>query len=140
MSTPPRFYRLRWLAIFVLIAAVAYPQSSRKSPKRHPDTFTVSRADFDRLYTAKAGQVIPAASSRQLHNGKVLINTRNGDMQFIRMKLSAIPKAYLVVQVNGSFSTQTFILTDDHSISYKGAIAGKQVTFTKCDEDEIVSE
>jgi hypothetical protein len=106
----------------------------------NPESFSVSRAEFDKLYDAGAGAVFSSASSRQLNKAKVLINSRNGDMQFVRLKLSGIPKAYLAVQVNGSYSTQVFILLDDHSISYKGKIGDSLVTFTKCDEDEIVSE
>jgi hypothetical protein len=116
------------------------PTKKTRAMASHPAEFKVARMQFDKVYTMKEGDVLAIKGSTQLDQAKALINTRNGDMQFVRLKLRGIPKAYLVVQVNGGYSTHVFILSDDHSVSYKGRITENEVQFKKCDEDEIVSE
>jgi hypothetical protein len=46
----------------------------------------------------------------------------------------------MMVQVNGEYSTQIFILSDDKTIAYKGKIEREQVTLTKCRRDDILQE
>lgn len=68
------------------------------------------------------------------------MNTLNGDIRFLRIKLDYFKNAFLMIQVNGEYSTQVFILSEDKSVFYKGTIGEKAVVMTKCSEDDIVSE
>jgi hypothetical protein len=132
-------YFMRAIALLLFCAAVQAPLNAQAKRKNAAAEFSIPRVEFDKLYSMRDGEAVSSPSTR-LHKGTVLINTRNGDMQFIRVQLASIPGAYMVVQVNGEYTTQTFVLSDNHSISYKGWIGEREVRFTKCDEDEIVSE
>ena len=68
------------------------------------------------------------------------LNTKNGDMQLLRIRLNYFPKALLMVQVNGEYSTQVYITSSSKTLSYKGKIEKDRVLLTKCNRDEIVSE
>ena len=68
------------------------------------------------------------------------MNTKNGDMHFVKLKLTYFPKSYLLIQENGMYSTVIFIMSDDKSVFYKGKIDKEVITMRKCSEDDIVSE
>jgi hypothetical protein len=133
------YFLTRAMALLILFAASVTPLCAQTKRKNAAAEFTLPRAEFDKLYAMETGQAIVSPATR-LHKGKIMLNTKNGDMQFVRVKLASIPHAYLVVQVNGVYTTQTFVLSDNHSISYKGSIGEREVRYTRCDEDEIVSE
>lgn len=107
---------------------------------KQPASFIISKADFDQLFTKKNNDLVLTKTNKYLDKSTVLMNTLNGDTKFLKMKLSYFAKAYLMVQINGEYSTQVFILSDDKSVFYKGRIDKGIVTMTKCNEDDIVSE
>lgn|GEM_PF-1416149 len=113
---------------------------NKNNSKKNPETFSISKTDFDKLFTFKSNQVITLSQNIYLDKSVSLLNTKNGDMIFLKIKLNYFKKAYLLVQINGSFSTQIFILSDDKSIFYKGKLSSTGLLMTKCLEEEIVSE
>jgi len=110
------------------------------SAKQTPTSFVISKTDFDKLFTKRTKEVISVKSNKYLDKSSVMMNTLNGDTKFMKIKLSYFKNAYLMVQVNGEYSTQVFILSDDKSVFYKGHMDKGSVTMTKCNEDDIVSE
>ena len=70
-----------------------------------------------------------------------MVSTQNGDMKFLKLKLSYFKNAYLLIQVSGKDSKQIFLMTDDKSVFYTGRLDQKNnVLMKQCDEDDIVSE
>jgi len=126
------------------IPALFTAQSSRhgtvkKAGRQYPKSFTVSKADFDSLFGLEKDQAVKSANV-YLAKSVMLMNSRNGDIRFLRLKLQYFKNAFLMIQVNGGYSTQIFILSDDKSVFYKGAITENGVVMTRCSEDDIVSE
>lgn len=114
--------------------------SSKFTKANHPESFTINKSDFDELFTKKANTNLDLSSNKYLDKSTIEMNTLNGDIKFLRIKLNYFSNAYLLVQVNGSYSTQVFVMSKDKSIFYKGKIEKDLVVMTKCAEDEIVSE
>lgn len=114
--------------------------SAQKVVKNYPETFTLSQKQIDKLVTRKAGTRLFSFSSRYLAKGLVLVNTKNGDMKYVRVQLPYFNGAFLNLQINGGYSTQVFILSSDKSVSYKTQLKNGIYRFIKCSEDEIVSE
>ncbi len=75
-----------------------------------------------------------------LHKSTLLLNTKTGDMQLIKVKLAYFAKAYLMIQFSGTNSTQIFIVSDNKSVFYKGKQDKDVIIMTKCKEDDIVTE
>ena len=113
---------------------------SPKNTTKYPASFTISKGDFDALFQIKAKQQIVSKENKYLDKSVMFVNTKNGDTKFMKIKLTYFPKAYLMIQVNGGFSTQVFILSDDKSVFYKGQLEKNNYLLNKCSEDEIVSE
>lgn len=114
---------------------------SRKIIKTdYPETFTINKSDFDELFTKKANTNLDLGSNKYLDKSTIEMNTLNGDIKFLRIKLNYFTNAYLLVQINGVYSTQVFVMSKDKSVFYKGKIEKDLVIMTKCGEDEIVSE
>jgi hypothetical protein len=129
------------LALVIIPAFSAKSQTGRSTgDQQAPATITIVKADFDRLMDHKKGDRIAARDNAYLNGSEVMMNTATGDMKYLRIKLSGLHNAYLTVQVNGEYSTQVFVLSDDHSVSYKGKIGENGLVLTRCEEDEIVSE
>jgi hypothetical protein len=114
--------------------------NSTKNKNIYPTSFTINKSDFDRLLNTKANQVFVSKENKYLDKSAMLMNTKNGDTKFMKIKLNYFPKAYLMIQVNGEYSTQVFILSDDKSVFYKGRAEKNTYLLNKCSEDEIVSE
>lgn len=114
--------------------------SSKQTVTKQPASFIISKTEFDQLFTKKSNAILTTKSNKYLDKSTVLMNTLNGDTKFLKIKLHYFTKAYLIVQVNGEYSTQVFILSDDKSVFYKGRLDKGIVTMTKCNEDDIVSE
>ena len=135
-----------FIIMFVLLFSIQHKaQINKANPnknnsKKNPETFSISKTDFDKLFTFKSNQVINISQNIYLDKSVSLLNTKNGDMIFLKIKLNYFKKAYLLVQINGSYSTQIFILSDDKSIFYKGKLSSTGLLMTKCLEEEIVSE
>lgn len=125
---------------FQVLAQKQKKASVKQTVAKHPASFIISRADFDQLFTKKNNDVVLTKTNKYLDKSTVLMNTLNGDTKFLKIKLHYFTKAYLMVQVNGEYSTQVFILSDDKSVFYKGRVDKGSVTMTKCNEDDIVSE
>lgn len=125
------------------IQAVAQKQKktiSKQTASKQPANFIISKSEFDQLFTKKTNDVLVTKNNKYLDKSTVLMNTVNGDTKFLKIKLNYFPKSFLMVQVNGAYSTQVFILSDDKSVFYKGRLDKGMVTMTKCNEDDIVSE
>ncbi|PBQ33065.1 hypothetical protein CNR22_15190 [Sphingobacteriaceae bacterium] len=141
-----RFTFIKFLPLLIFLVgafslnAQSTKTSSSKVAAKNPASFTISKSDFELLFSKKAKDILVLKNNAFLDKSLVEINTLNGDMKFLKLKLSYFPKAYLMVQINGEYSTQIFILSDDKSVFYKGRIDKGIVTMTKCNEDDIVSE
>ena len=132
-----------FFTFFILALSLQVPAQKAKTAtinKDRPTTFTISKTDFDNLFSKKAKETISAKTNKYIDKSSVIMNSLNGDTKFMKIKLSYFDKAYLLVQVNGEYSTQIFILSDDKSVFYKGRLDKGAVTMTKCKEDDIVSE
>ncbi len=112
----------------------------KKTTNKYPESFSIARFDFDNLFNYKVRDILEIPANKYIHKSLVQMNSLNGDIKFLKLKLNYFSKAYLLIQVNGSYSTQIFIMSEDKSIFYKGVIESNLVTMTKCAEDEIVSE
>lgn len=122
-------------------AAKTTPKTvAKKVTVNYPETFTIAKADFDSFFNYRVNGVIKTPSNQYTDKAVLLLNSKNGDMQLLRLKLSYFPKSYLMIQVNGVHSTQVFLMSDDKSAFYKGKVNKEKVTLTKCKEEEIVSE
>lgn len=134
------------IIIFVLLFSFQYKaqinktNTTKNNAKKNPETFLILKTDFDKLFTFKSNQVINLTSNMYLDKSVSLLNTKNGDMILLKIKLNYFKKAYLMVQINGSYSTQIFIISSDKSIFYKGKFSNTGLLMTKCLEEEIVSE
>ena len=129
----------------MLLTGMFFPSAAQKSStgpvsKKYPESFTISGTELQDLLSKPARTQVKNKSNKYIDDGTVVKNITSGDMHFLRVKLKYFSTAYLTVQVNGEYSTQVFILSDNKSVSYKGKIENGNVFMTKCDEDEIVSE
>lgn len=131
------------LVICLLLFSGLNAQSKKASVKKaskYPERFSISKSDFDKLFTYTKNQQLNFTNNKYIHKSVLELNSQNGDMQLLRIKLNYFPKALLMVLVNGVYSTQVYITSSDKSLSYKGKIEKDQVLMTKCNRDEIVSE
>ena len=139
-----RLFKCFIIMFFLLFSIQHKAQINKTNPnknsKKNPESFSISKPDFDKLFTFKSNQVINISQNIYLDKSVSLLNTKNGDMIFLKIKLNYFKKAYLLVQINVSYSTQIFILSDDKSIFYKGKLSSTGLLMTKCLEEEIVSE
>ena len=138
---------LKLIALTLLLSSslMSQAQSKNKSSNKitypdYPETFTIAKSDFDGLFTKKANTILDLSTNKYLDKSSIEMNTLNGDIKFIRLKLNYLSNSYLLVQVNGVYSTQVFVMSKDKSVFYKGKIEKDLVVMTKCAEDEIVSE
>lgn len=136
---------IKLLSLFFILSlslpiAAQKSNSKTQNEKAYPATFTISKSDFDNLFSKKQKEVVETKTNKYLNKSAVLMNTLNGDTKFLKVKLNYFKNAYLMVQVNGEYSTQIFVLSDDKSVFYKGELEKGNVLMTKCNEDDIVSE
>lgn len=132
---------------FILFAFLLNVQSqtakknaTKNKVTKYPQSFSIQKNEFNNLFSYKANEVLVEKQNKYLNNSILLMNTKNGDMKFLKIKLNYFKNSFLLVQVNGEFSTQIFIMSDDKSIFYKGKMESEKIVLTKCTEDEIVSE
>ncbi len=114
--------------------------TSRKTVDKNPSSFTITKAELERVFALKVKEVVTNPNNKYIDKAQVLMNTKNGDILFLKAKLSYFPKSSLLVQVNGVYTTQVFIMSEDKSIFYKGKQDKDKFILSKCSEDEIVSE
>jgi hypothetical protein len=133
--------------LFLFLMAVLSPanlysqnKSTTSGEQQYPASFLISKAELQGLQALKVHTVIDNKGNRFLDGSIVVANTRNGDMQYIKIKSAFFRKGYLNIQVNGKDSTQVFVTSDDKSVFYKGRVEKENWVLIKCSEDEIVSE
>lgn len=129
--------RISLLGILFLLGGFV---SAQKEQGSYPENFIVKQKEIDKLFSCKPGTKISSRGNKYLVRGTVLVNTSNGDTKYLRFQLNYFKNAFLNVQVNGNFSTQVFIVSDDRSVFYKGKLEKGKWLMTKCSEDDIVSE
>jgi glycogen synthase len=133
-----------FLALFLFSLSMhAFAQKQKpviEKSVKNPTTFNISKTDFEGLFSKQIKETINLSSNKYLDKSSVMMNSLNGDMKFMKIKLNYFKNAFLMVQVNGIYSTQIFILSDDKSVFYKGKMDGDTIIMTKCNEDDIVSE
>lgn len=134
-----KFSALKFVLIFTMILA-GYIVSAQTAQRSFPETFVIKQKEIDKLFLHKPGTRLSARGNKYLSKGIILVNTKNGDIKYLKLQLNSFKNAFLNVQVNGTFSTQVFIASDDKSVFYKGRVEKGQWLMKKCDEDEIVSE
>ncbi len=132
--------------LFLILLAVLSPaglysqKSNSTTEQQYPGSFLISKADLQKLQALKVHSVIDNKANKFLDGSIVVASTRNGDMQYIKIKSAYFRKGYINIQVNGKDSTQVFVTSDDKSVFYKGRVEKENWVMIKCDEDEIVSE
>jgi hypothetical protein len=128
------------LAAFSPFSAFSQNSKTQRTGQDYPSSFLISKTEMQEIIAMKVHSVIDKKKNRYLDGSIVMNNTRNGDMQFVKVRLAFFRKAFLNVQVNGKDSTQVFITSDDKSVFYKGSLEKENWVMLKCEEDEIVSE
>ena len=127
-------------ALFFPHTAAAQNNKSKTTEQKYPASFLISKADLQELLALRQHSVVDKKSNKFLDGSIVMTSTKNGNMQYVRVKLAYFLKAFLNIQVNGADSTQVFIVSDDKSVFYKGRMEKENWVMIKCEEDEIVSE
>ena len=129
------------------VSAQGSAKKTAINEKAYPSTFNISKAEFDHLFQLEANKPISNKANKYLYRASLVVNTRSGDMRFLKLKLDYFKNAFLTVQVNGSATTQVFILSDDKSVFYKGRFeknvstgSTTKLVMNKCQEGDIVSE
>ena len=137
-----RFLKSICLLFCVLISSALFAQNSKKAKsQKYPESFTISNSVFEHLFVCKKNETIRTKSNKYLDKSELMISTQNGDMKFLKLKLSYFKNAYLLIQMSGKDSKQIFLTTDDKSVFYTGRLDQKNNVLVKqCDEDDIVSE
>ena len=129
--------------LFLVLFTVSFCNANAQktiAKKQLPDSFSISKQDFDKLFSYKVNAVVKNNSNSHLNKAVVLLNTKYGSNKQLKLKLKSIDKSYLVVQINGDDSTLLFIISDDKSVFYKSRQSANKFEMIKCTEDEIVSE
>jgi hypothetical protein len=136
---------LRFLCLLLIVnSTFMFAQSAKASPSKvrqsNPSSFMISKAEFEELLGMKVAERVNTRENKYLNGSVLLMNSLNGDIRFLKIKLSFFRNAYLLVQVNGEYSTQVFVMSEDKSVFYKGRMDNGNVMMQKCNEDDIVSE
>ncbi|HOZ88307.1 MAG TPA: hypothetical protein PL029_11135 [Bacteroidia bacterium] len=141
MKTRPLPYFMAFLLFVSFTGLSAQNAGSKpvKSDSAYPESFTIVKKDFDRLFLYKPEELVSKNNSF-INKGRVKMNAKNGDMKFLKIKLNYFKNAVLMVQVNGSASTQAFVVSSDKSVFYKGHFQKNDLVMIKCAEDDIVNE
>ncbi|MEI6020069.1 MAG: hypothetical protein WCR21_02995 [Bacteroidota bacterium] len=130
-----------FLSIVLCITLNAQNKPKQKSKgKNYPESFSIQKSDFDKIMNEAGNSTLKFPSNIFIDQSFVQLNTKNGDMHFVKVKLSYFPKSYLLIQENGVYSTVVFIMSDDKSVFYKGKLNKEILNMKKCSEDDIVSE
>lgn len=136
---------LKFLLILFCVSPgiVTYAQNAKNtsaSQPAFPASFTITKKEMNELMSKKEKTTIRSKNNKYLDRALVTKNVSNGDMRFLRLQLSYFKTGFLTIQINGSYSTQVFVLSENKSVFYKGRLEKGNVILTKCEEDEIVSE
>lgn len=130
--------------VFALLLSVfgcrAQNLKSADTKKGIPETFVISKNDINNLLSHNAEDVITDSKNQYINNSQVQMVSASGDMKSMRVKMSYFSNANLFIQVNGSFSTQVFVMSEDKSFFYTGVEKDDNYVMTKCTEEDIISE
>jgi len=105
-----------------------------------PESFFIEKNELNQLLSLKTNEMLIESKNKYINRSVLQMISAAGDMKSLKLKLDYFPNAYLFVQINGSFSTQIFVMTDDKSVFYKSDEKEKKFVMNKCSEDEIISE
>jgi hypothetical protein len=122
------------------ICFLAQSKPATRSVAKYPSQFTITAAESQKLLKLEEDTKASFPENRYIDKCAVIKNSANGDMQFVRVKLSYFKNAFMVVQVNGVHSTQVFITSSDKKIFYKGEAERGGFIMKKCKEEDIVQE
>mgnify|MGYP006927912742 CR=1 FL=1 len=135
--------RLLYPVIFLLLATVLQGQTKKTKPavvSANPVIFTIEQTEFESLFNYKSGEVIRCQKNKYIDKSVMELNTRNGNMQLLRIKSAYFAKSLLMVQVSGQLSVQVFIVSTDKKTFYRGKTERGKVTMSRCKEEDIVTE
>jgi hypothetical protein len=130
----------------ILFAAVlslglaAQKTASYSKVQRNPENFVISHTAIAELLRMKEGEKVNMPANGYINKSQVVKKTATGDMQYLRLKLNYFRTGWLSIQVNGEFTTQIFLMTDDKSVFYKGKKEKDGYRMVKCKEYEIYQE
>lgn len=147
-SPSKSFMKSKFIALSLFLFLLSFNRSVHAqkskpvntSQKQYRTSFKITKTEFETLISKKEKDEIKFKNNKFITNSTILLNVLNGDTKFIRLKLSYFSSAYLTIQINGAYSTQVFILSDDKSVFYKGQPQNGGFLMTKCNRDDIVSE
>lgn len=105
-----------------------------------PESFFIEKSELNRLLSLKENERLNDSKNKYINHSVLQMISAAGDMKSLKLKLDYFPHAYLFIQINGSYSTQIFVMTDDKSVFYKSDEKEKEFVMNKCSEDEIISE
>lgn len=135
------FIKLLLTLLFISPAMYMVAQKAATGSKNPlPASFSISRADMNLILSKKPKEILKSHRNKYINKSTVLVSVINGDTKYVELKLNYFQNAVLSLQVNGNYSTQVFILSENKSFFYKGTEDKLGFVMNKSDEDEIVTE
>ena len=86
-------FTLAFLFLFTGIEAQTKKTTPKKTVIQYPESFTISKPDFDKLFTYNKNEVLKFTTNKYIDKSILELNTLTGDMQLLRIKLNYFPKA-----------------------------------------------
>ena len=125
---------------FSLVAQNKKTKSAKRPADIYPASFVITKEELGKLLSLKNNESLVYPANKYIDKSLILMSTKNGDMKFLKAKLNFFANSSLLVQVNGEYTTQIFIMSKDKSVFYKAKADRDKFILNKCTEDEIVSE
>lgn len=140
--------KIKFLCSCFLFVVAFYSSASGQTHKQvkpaaatvYPSSFKISRQDFDHLFLYHVKDVVKSKANKHLDKAVLMTKSETGDMKFMKFRLSYFKGADLMIQVNGSYSIQVFIFSDNSAVFYKGRFEKNDLIMEKCRKDDIISE
>lgn len=134
----------QFLHVFAFVVLFAGTHSSfaqtGKTKSKNPTSFTIDKTSLDKLFALKTNDIVKDKNNKYLNGSKVLINSSYKDNKQLKLKLSYLKNAELLVQINGKDSKIIYVSSSDNSVFYNAKETDKGFTMTLCQKDDIVSE
>lgn len=130
---------LKFLA-FVFALLFSLSAKAQSGAITFPESFTITKKEYNSLLDAKAGKTIKAHKNKYLDGATVTMNQKVVENKQVRLTLPGLNNAELVILINGKDSTIIYILAQGKDVSYKGVMSNKEIVFTKDLRDAIISE
>lgn len=125
------------LLLFLLAFSISgKAQAKRNNGNKPPESFEISNAEFDKLLNSKQGTRYKSKNII-LNKAQLSLNNKVIENQQVKLKLSYLKNAHLIIQLNGNDSKLIFIISDDDSVFYNGTFSEKNITMTKCQKDDL---